>query len=99
MAIVLATEAEPGGRLREVGEQSDQRLRFDEGRDRLASEQIRAAVGKDLDARAMPVNELLQGEPVIAAILAAVGQEGAVAADRRGDEYFSPLPLGERGRG
>ena len=86
--------AEPG-RYAEVVEQVDQHLGLVEVRDGLDREQVGSGRGEQLEPRSVEVAERGRRHAVPAAVLRPVGEEGAVRADRRGDQQ-ARAGVGER---
>ncbi len=82
MKLVTTTKTEPGGQVRELGEQFKQRFAFLNTGNRLASQELRPGVDERLHSWAMPVDELLLREAVVAAVFASVCQQGAIATNR-----------------
>ena len=81
--------AEPCGDV-ELVEQLDQYLRLDDVGDRLDGDEVGLRAGEQVEPPSVEVAQARPGDAVVASILRAVGEEGAVGSDGRSDPWTGP---------
>ena len=74
----------------ELVEQLDQDLRLHDVGDRLDGDEVGLRGGEQVEPPSVEVAQVRSGDAVVASILRAVGEEGAVGTDGRSDEWTGP---------